>query len=183
MSFFHMIFNNLVVSILGPDGTPELVNAGKELFQGMELELSYRPKQLPYFTFFGGYAFHDALYKVFTFIDPDLGPLDASGQRLELTPRVLWNLGASYGPAEGPGGWFAIRHQTRRPFDKINLAYTPPFFEYDVGVSYTYGNARLSLIGRNLGDSRHYVGESEIGDAQDYVAFPRRFWAEISYRF
>ncbi|HTO88143.1 MAG TPA: TonB-dependent receptor [Thermoanaerobaculia bacterium] len=183
MSFFHMIFNNLVVSVVGPDGNPRLVNAGKELFQGMELELSYRPKELPHFTFFGGYAFHDALYKVFTFIDPDEGPLDAAGQRLELTPRELWNIGASYGPPGGPGGWFAIRHQNRRPFDKINLAYTPSFFEYDVGVSYTYGNARLSLIGRNLANSRHYVGESEIGDAQDYVAFPRRFWAEVSYRF
>ena len=183
MSFFHMIFNNLVVSILGPDGNPKLVNAGQEFFQGAEFELNYHPKCLPYFAFVGGYAHHDALYKVFTFIDPDLGPQDASGQRLELTPRDLWNLGLSYGPPTGLGGWFAIRHQNRRPFDKINLAYTPSFFEYDIGVSYTYGPARLSLIGSNLGDSRHYVGESEIGDAQDYVAFPRRIWAELAFRF
>ncbi len=41
----------------------------------------------------------------------------------------------------------------------------------------------LSVVGRNLGDSRHYVAESEIGDAQDYVAFPRRFWGEVAFRF
>jgi outer membrane receptor protein involved in Fe transport len=183
MSFFHMIFNNLVVSIVGPGGQPVLVNAGKELFQGAEFELSYRPKQLEYFAFTGGYAHHDALYKVFTFIDPDAGPQDASGQRLELTPRDLWNLGLAYGPPSGIGGWFAIRHQNHRPFDKINIAYTPSFFEYDVGLSYTYGPARFAIAGRNLGNSRHYVGESEVGDAQDYVAFPRRFWGEVSFRF
>ena len=183
VSFFHMIFNNLVVSILGPNGQPVLVNAGKELFDGMEIEGSYRPQQIPYFAFTGGYAHHNALYKVFTFIDPDAGPQDASGQRLELTPRDLYNLGISYGPPSGFGGWFAIRHQNHRPFDKINIAYTPSFFEYDVGLSYTWGPAKFSVIGRNLGDSRHYVGESEIGDAQDYVAFPRRFWGEVSFRF
>jgi iron complex outermembrane receptor protein len=183
MSFFHMVFNDVVVSIEGEDGNPVLVNAGQELFQGAEFELAYRPKFLPYFTYLVGYAHHDALYKVFTFIDPDEGPQDASGQRLELTPRDLWNMGLSYGPPQGPGAWFAIRHQNHRPFDKINIAYTPSFFEYDLGVSYTFGPARLSVVGRNVGDSRHYVGESEIGDAQDYVAFPRRFWAELSYRF
>jgi outer membrane receptor protein involved in Fe transport len=178
-----MIFNNLVVSILGPNGQPELVNAGKELFQGAEFSLAYHPVPLPHFAFLAGYAHHDALYEVFTFIDPDAGPQDASGQRLELTPRDMWNLGLSYGPPSGFGGWFAIRHQNHRPFDKINVAYTPSFFEYDVGLSYTWGPAKFSVVGRNLGDSRHYVGESEIGDAQDYVAFPRRFWGEVSFRF
>ena len=100
-SYFHMIFNNLVVSIEGPNGQPQLVNAGKELFEGYELEFSYRPVQLPYFGFVVGYAHHNALYKVFSFIDPDEGLLDASGQQLELTPRNLWNLGASYGPPSG----------------------------------------------------------------------------------
>lgn len=183
MSFFHMIFNNLVVSIQGENGQPVLVNAGKELFQGAEFELVYRTRYVPYLAYTAGYAHHDALYKVFSFIDPDEGLLDASGQRLELTPRDLWNMGLAYGPPQGIGGWFAIRHQNHRPFDKINEAYTPSFFEYDVGLSYTLGPVRFSVIGRNLGDSRHYVGESEIGDAQDYVAFPRRFWGEVALRF
>ena len=183
MDFYHMIFNDVVTSIQGPDGTPILVNAGKELFQGAEFSLVYRPSFLPYFSYVAGYAHHDSLYKVFTFIDPDAGPQDAAGQRLELTPRDMWNMGLAYGPTNGPGAWFAIRHQNHRPFDKINIAYTPSFFEYDLGVSYTCGPIRLSVVGRNIGDSRHYVGESELGDAQDYVAFPRRFWAELAYRF
>jgi len=183
MSFFHMIFNNLVVSILGENGVPKLVNAGQERFQGAEFSVTYRPAFLPYFAYVAGYAHHDAIYKVFTFIDPDAGPQDASGQRLELTPRDLWNMGLSYGPPTGIGAWFAIRHQNHRPFDKINIAYTPSFFEYDLGLSYTFDKFRFSVIGRNIGDSRHYVGESEIGDAQLYVAFPRRFWGELAVRF
>jgi len=182
-SAFHMIFNNLVVSILGGNGEPELVNAGEERFQGLELELGYHPAALPDFSFLAGYAHHDAKYVHFTFIDPDEGPQVADGQRLELTPRDLWNASVAYHPGQGLGAWAAVRHQNRRPFDKINEAYMPSFFEYDLGVSYTFGIARLSFVGRNLGDDRHYVAESEIGDAQLYVAPPRRFLGELAIRF
>ena len=42
---------------------------------------------------------------------------------------------------------------------------------------------RLSLVGRNLGNNRRFVAESEIGDAQLYVAPPRRFLAELTVDF
>ena len=41
----------------------------------------------------------------------------------------------------------------------------------------------VSLIGRNLGDSRHDIAGSEIGDSQFYVAPPRRLTAELTFRF
>ena len=183
-SLFHMIFENLVVSTVGPDGNPELVNAGEERFQGMELEAGYHPAALPDFSFLAGYAHHDARYVRFTFIDPDAGLQDASGQELELTPRDLWNAKAAYHPALGFGAWTAVRHQNHRPFDKINIAYMPSFFEWDAGVSWDFTkNLRLSVVGRNLGDSRHFVAESEIGDGQNYVAPPRRLLAELSMSF
>jgi outer membrane receptor protein involved in Fe transport len=183
LSIFRMDFKNQVVSILGPDGNPQLVNAGKTRFQGVEVELGYHPCMLPDFSVYGGYAHHDARYVHFSFIDPDEGLLVADGQRLELTPRDLWNAMLSYHPSRGPGAWFALRHQNQRPFDKINEAYMPSFFEYDAGVSYDFGIVRVSVVGRNLGDTRHYVSESEIGDAQLYVAPPRRFFAELGFRF
>jgi outer membrane receptor protein involved in Fe transport len=184
LSFFHMIFENLVVSTLGADGNPALVNAGKERFQGMEIQAGYRPNVLPDIELIGGYAHHDARYVDFTFIDPDEGLLDASGQRLELTPRDLWNVKLAWLPASGPGAWTAVRHQNHRPFDKINEAYMPSFYEWDAGVSWSFSaHARLSFVGRNLGDNRHYVAESEIGDAQLYVAPPRRFLGELTLSF
>jgi len=183
VSFFHMMFENLVVSIVGPDGNPELTNAGEERFQGMETQIGYHPQALPDFSFFAGYAHHDARYVHFSFIDPDTGLTVADGQRLELTPRDLWNLKAAYLPAQGFGLWAAVRHQNHRPFDKINIAYMPSFYEWDAGVSYAFGNAVVSVVGRNLSDSRHYVAESEIGDGQLYVAPPRRFLANLTWKF
>jgi len=184
VSFFHMIFENLVVSTIGPDNNPLLVNAGKERFQGMEIEAGFRPSIFTDLGLTAGYAHHDAKYERFTFVDPDEGLLDASGQRLELTPRDLWNAKIAYLPARGLGAWAAVRHQNHRPFDKINEAYMPSFYEWDAGASWSFGaRARLSIVGRNLGDSRHYVAESEIGDAQLYVAPPRRFMAELSFSF
>ncbi len=183
VSVFHMIFENLVVSTVGEDGNPRLVNAGAERFQGLEAEVGYRPSGMPDFSFQAGYAHHDARYIRFSFIDPDNGLTIADGQRLELVPRDLWNGRVAYSPKQGFGFWSALRHQSRRPFDKINEAYMDPFFEWDAGFSYTLSRYRFSLAGRNLGQSRHYVAESEIGDAQLYVAPPRRFFAGLTISF
>jgi iron complex outermembrane receptor protein len=183
VSVFHVIFENQVISIVGPDGNPELVNGGTSRFQGAELELGYRPQALPDLVFFAGYAHHDARYVKFSFVDPDNGLTVADGQRFELTPRDLWNAKLAYQPKSGPGLWAAVRHQNHRPFDKINVAYMPSYYEWDAGASWTLGSFWVSLVGRNLGNSRHYVAESEIGDAQLYVAPPRRFAAELGMRF
>jgi iron complex outermembrane receptor protein len=183
VSVFHMMFENQVISIVGPDGNPELVNGGTSRFQGAEFELGYRPQALPDLAFSAGYAHHDARYVKFSFIDPDNGLTVADGQRFELIPRDLWNAKVAYRPKSGPGVWAAVRHQNQRPFDKINEAYMPSFYEWDAGASWTFGSFWVSLVGRNLGNSRHYVAESEIGDAQLYVALPRRFAAELGMRF
>lgn len=182
-SLFHMTMENTVVSIVGPDGNPLLVNAGEERFQGAELEAGFRPAALRDVSVTAGYAHHDATYVHFSFIDPDLGFQSADGQRQELVPRDLWNAKVSYHPNRGLGVWAAVRHQNQRPFDKINIAYMPAFFEWDAGLSWGFGNARFSVVGRNLGNNRHFVAESEIGDAQLYVAPPRRILAELAFRF
>jgi hypothetical protein len=41
----------------------------------------------------------------------------------------------------------------------------------------------VSLVGRNLGDDRHYTAGSEIGDSQFYVPPPRRFVGELTLKF
>lgn len=183
VSVFHMIFENLVVSVVDQNGEPELVNAGSQRFQGLEAEAGFRPAAMPDFAFSLGYAHHDARYIRFSFIDPDNGLTIADGQRLELVPRDLWNARAAWAPKDGFGAWAAVRHQSHRPFDKINEAYMAPYYEWDAGLSYSFSRFRVSVVGRNLGDSRHYVAESEIGDAQLYVAPPRRFFADLTVRF
>ncbi|HSP93199.1 MAG TPA: hypothetical protein VLU06_01515, partial [Thermoanaerobaculia bacterium] len=58
-----------------------------------------------------------------------------------------------------------------------------PFYETDAGVSWDFSFGRIAVVGRNLGDSRHYVTDSEIGDSQFYVAVPRRYSAELTWKF
>ena len=180
---FHMNFKNLVVSIEGPNGEPELTNAGEERFQGAEVELRYAPPFLRGLVVQGGYAHHDARFIHFSFVTPEGELRVVDGKRLELAPRDLWNFGVAYSPSVGPGAFVAVRHQNQRPLNRRNTFYTPSFYETDAGVSWEFPWGRIAAVGRNLGDSRHYVTESEIGDSQFYVAPPRRFTGELTVRF
>ncbi|HEX9305219.1 MAG TPA: TonB-dependent receptor [Thermoanaerobaculia bacterium] len=183
VSVFHVIFENLVVSNVGPSGEPELVNAGSERFQGSEFTLGYRPGALSGLSFLAGYAHHDARFIEFSFLTPDGDLRVVNGKRLELVPRDLWNARLEYATGRGPSVFFALRHQNRRPLNGRNLNYTDSFFESDAGVGWDFPWGRISFAGRNLGDDRHYVAESEIGDSQFDVAAPRRFTAEVAFRF
>ena len=183
VTLFHMIFKNMVVGILSPDGEPILTNAGEQLFQGTELALRWMPPQVPGLSFAGGYAHHDARYEHFSFITPDGELRVVDGKRVELVPRDLWNFQVNYAPRLGPGAFVAVRHQNQRPLNRRNTFYTPSFFEEDAGASWGFCWGQIAFVGRNLGDSRHYVTESEIGDSQFYVAGPRRFTAELTLRF
>jgi iron complex outermembrane recepter protein len=183
VSLFHMIFENLVVSNVGPDGNPTLINAGSERFQGMEIELGYRPAALAGLALAAGYAHHDARFIEFSFLTPDGELRVVDGKRLELVPRDLWNTRVSYARRRGPDVFVAVRHQSQRPLNRRNTFFTDSFYETDAGMGWDFPWGRVSVVGRNLGDSRHYVAESEIGDSQFYVAPPRRFTAELNWRF
>lgn len=180
---FHYLFNNLVVSILDPNGHPALTNAGKERFQGIEVEGGWAIPCLQGLSLYGGYAHHDSRFVQFTFFTPDGQFRDVGGKRLELVPRDLWNFKVVMAPPEGIGGFVALRHQNQRPLNRRNRFYTPSFYSLDAGVSFGFQNFLLSVNGRNLTDSRPYTTESEIGDSQFYVAPPRGVSAELTFRF
>jgi outer membrane receptor protein involved in Fe transport len=181
--YFHMDFKNLVVSVPDANGQPALTNAGQERFRGVELEARYQPAPLEGLSVAAGYAYHDARFVHFSFFTPDGDLRVVDGKRLELVPRDLWNLLISYGTALGPGAFVAVRHRNRRPLNRRNTFYTPSFFETDAGASWEFPWGRLALVGRNLGNSRHYIADSEIGDSQFYVAPPRRVTGELTFRF
>lgn len=183
LSVFHVIFENLVVSNVSSSGQPVLLNAGSQRFQGGEVEVGYHPAGIRDLAISGGYAHHDARFIRFSFLTPDGTLRIVDGKRLELIPRDLWNMRAAYAPRRGPGLFFAVRHQSHRPLNRRNTLFTDAFYETDAGASWEFEWGRLSLVGRNLGNNRHYVAESEIGDGQFYVAPPRRFFAEVAVRF
>jgi outer membrane receptor protein involved in Fe transport len=183
VTLFHMNFENLVVSTVGPGGQPELTNAGEERFQGMDAELVWALPKFEGWSLAAGYGHHDATYVRFSFLTPDGELRVVDGKRLELVPRDLWNARLAYAPKTGLGFWGAVRHQNIRPLTRRNTFYTDSFYEWDAGASWEFKWGRVSLVGRNLGENRHYTSDSEIGDGQFYVAPPRRFMGEVAFRF
>src|SRR5262245_4635608 len=67
VNYFDMTFENMVVSILGPGGGPELTNAGEQRFKGTEVDLGWQPSLIPGASVQLGYAHHDARFVDFTF--------------------------------------------------------------------------------------------------------------------
>ncbi len=183
VTFFHMNFENLVVGAAGPDGQPQLTNAGEERFQGVDAELVWALPGFQGWSVAAGYAHHDATFVHFSFLTPDGELRVVDGNRLELVPRDFWNARLAYAPKTGLGFWGAVRHQGIRPLTRRNTFYTDAFYEWDAGASWEFKWGRVSLVGRNLGDDRHYTSDSEIGDSQFYVAPPKRVLGEVTFRF
>jgi outer membrane receptor protein involved in Fe transport len=183
LSYFDMMFENMVVSILGSGGESELTNAGEQRFKGEEVDLGWQPAFARGASVQLGYAHHDARFVDFTFVTPEGEPRDVSGNMLELVPRHLLNAKLAYSSSFGPGAFVAVRYQGERPLNRRNSVFTEAYTEWDAGASWQRGPWLLSLVGRNLGDDRHLTTESEIGDSQFYVAAPRRVHFEATYHF
>ncbi len=119
----------------------------------------------------------------FTFVASDGSLRDVSGKQIELVPREMVNARLDLEVPHRIGLFAAVRAQGRRPLTRRNTFWARSYSEFDAGGSYAIQRYRLSVSGRNLGDDRHYVTESEIGDSQFYVAPPRRVTAELSFSY
>ncbi|MBI1799376.1 MAG: TonB-dependent receptor [Candidatus Eisenbacteria bacterium] len=183
VSLFQMDLSNLVVSNLDALGNPVLMNAGSERFKGAEVDLTLSPGVLPGLTLYADYAHHDARFVEFTFVTPDGQFRDVGGERLELVPQDLIDARVAYRAPLGVSVWGALRYRGDRPLNRRNTFFVEPYEEYDAGANYDFGRGVVGVTGRNLGDSRHLVTESDIGDSQFYVAPPLRVSAEVSVRF
>jgi len=67
--------------------------------------------------------------------------------------------------------------------NKRNTALAPAFTTVDAGLAYRTGRAELRLDGRNLGNRRDAVAESEFGDAQYYRMTARTIQAGVVMRY
>ena len=183
VSVFRLDIDNQAISVVLPGGLPGIANAGAQRFQGVELSAEARVPGAPALSAAVGYAYHDARFVHFAFRDEAGELVVVDGKRTELVPRSLGNARFAFTPARGPGGFLAVRRSGPRFLDRQNLYETDSATEVDLGATYDFRWGRLSIVGRNLGDSRHPVTDSEIGDGQVYVSPPRRFTAEIAMRF
>lgn len=169
LSAFSMTFNNLVVAQT-VDGLPGLVNAGREHFKGAELEAHYtvaHDLQLG-----GHYAYHDARFADYV-QNFDEVPTQLSGRRLEMSPQNLGGVGIVYSPAQGPQASLVYNHVGSRFLNKRNTALASAYNVVDASLGYRFSRCEVRLSGRNLGNRRDPVAESELGEGQ-YYRLPAR---------
>ena len=177
VSLFDMDLENIVVS-QSVGGVPTLENAGEEDLQGVDAES--RIALSPALALNLGYSYHDATFGDYL-TEFDGVPTQLDGNRIEMSANDMASAGLSYGLASGWQGYAQANYVGSRYLNKRNTALAPDYTAYDAGIAYRFREWELRLDGRNLGDARDPVAESELGDAQYYLLAPRRIEAGIRW--
>ena len=178
-SGFRLDFENLVTSTV-LSGLPSLQNTGSTRFQGFEIAADARgPRNVSGRV---SYSFHDG--KFVDFIQAFDGVnTQLAGRRFEMSARHLFSAGVLLSPSLGVIGDLIVKYVGDRYLNKRNTALAPGFTTVDLGVGYRLDRYEIRLDGRNLGDARDPVAESELGDAQYYRMTARRFDVTLGVRF
>ena len=165
-SAFHMDFDNLVTAAI-VDNLPVLVNSGKTRFQGFELAANVQLVNDIHTR--ATYSFHDSKFVDYLKDVTGDGTLtQLGGKRKETTARHLLSAGVTFAP---PAGFLIsanVNYTGDRYYDERNTALAPAFTTLDASVGYRFNRVELRIDGRNLGDRRDMVSESEFGDSQFY---------------
>ncbi len=179
LSAFLMKFHNLVVA-QAVAGLPSLANAGSERFRGIEAEASWRLAD----NLRGrmAYSLHDARFTDYL-TEFDGVPTQLSGKRLELSARHMGAAGMLYSPPRGLVAAAELRLVGSRYLDKRNTALAPGYSELSASLGWRAKKWEARIDGRNLGDRRDPVSESELGDAQYYRLPARRIEMSVMRRF
>lgn len=179
LSGFQMDFENLVLS-QNVNGFPALANAGSERFQGVELETDARLSPVLHWRFAA--SLHDPKFRDFEQLFDGV-PFQLAGNRLEMSAREMASTGLVYSPAHGFFGSLVVEYVGERYLNKRNTALAPSYTAWSAGIGYRFATFELRLDGRNLGDTRPPVAESELGDAQYYRLTPRRLEVSAIFHF
>ncbi len=178
-SGFRMNFTNLVTATV-VNGLPALINSGETRFQGFEVAADgHGPRNL---SGRATYSFHDGAFVDFVQAFDGV-PTQLGGKRFEMSARHLFSAGVILAPRNGVVADLIVKHTGDRYLNKRNTALADPFSTVDVGIGYRFKQYEVRLDGRNLGDRRDPVTESELGDAQYYRLFPRTLRLSAGVRF
>jgi len=179
LASFLMDFDNLVVSqVVG--GLPALENAGSSRLKGIEFSSVWTA--LPHLTTQLSYSYHDARFSDYL---TEFGgvPTQLSGNRLEMSPHDLAAVAISWAPEGGVFASAEASYVGSRFLNKRNTAPADAYTTVAAMVGFRAGKWEVQVAGRNLTDVRDPVAESELGDAQYYLLFPRRYDASFTLRF
>jgi iron complex outermembrane recepter protein len=176
---FWCDFSNLVIS-QSIGGLPALTNAGNSRLKGVELSIGWRVR--PSLWARGSWAYHDARFRDFL-TEFDGVPTQLAGKRLEMSPHQLAAVALTWAPEKGLVASMEMSYVGDRYLNKRNTALAESYATLAASVGYRKGRWEVRASGRNLTDRRDPVAESELGDAQYYRLFPRRFDLGAHVRF
>ena len=106
------------------------------------------------------YSFHDSTFVDFVQAFDGL-PTQLAGKRFEMSARHLATAGLIVAPDKGIVANAIVKYSGDRYLNKRNTALATPFATVDVGIGYRVRQYEVRLDGRNLGDKRDPVAESE----------------------
>ncbi|MCB1051397.1 MAG: TonB-dependent receptor [Acidobacteria bacterium] len=178
-SAFRQDFKNLVAS-QSVNGLPQLVNAGTERFEGLELETRFRVTEG--WNAQASYSYHDAKFRDYERLFDGV-PFQLRGNRLELSARHMASASLQYNQSAGWGGFLRANYVGSRFLDKRNRAKAEGYATLSTRIHYNHKQWTLALEGENLSNRRDPVAESELGDAQYYLLDARRVKLSWSTRF
>ena len=174
---FQLNFHNLVV----PTPSGALANAAGERLRGVELEGQW--ELAPNLTMAANFAYHDAKYTRYLFVDPDTGlGVDVGGNQLPLSPHILASAGILYSPPRGLNATMVVNYVGRRFLDEENTAPVGGYATLAATVGYRFGRYSITLEGENLTNERPPVTSSEFGSESFYLLNARTLWVRLGLK-
>ena len=171
---FQLNFHNLVV----PTPSGALANAAGERLRGVELEGQW--EVAPNLTMAANFAYHNAKYSRYLFVEPDTGlDVDVGGNQLPLSPHILASAGILYSPPRGLNATVVVNYVGRRFLDEENTAPVGGYATLAATVGYRFGRYSITLEGENLTNERPPVTSSEFGSESFYLLNARTLWVRL----
>lgn len=170
-AIYEITKNNIVVYANDEDNPDLYRQRGQERSRGFELEVNGEiTDQL---SIIANYAYNDI--EVTEDSDPSL-----IGARKENAPRHMATLWTRYDFNNGFGLGAGITYVSERETFVADLQ-LPSYTLFNAGLYYTIGDLRLALLGRNLGNDKHWTGGYNFGRV--FPGDPRSVRLSARYRF
>lgn len=162
------------------NGSPVLTSNGKNRFEGIELETTWRPA--PAWQIAAHASVSEARYRDF---DTQIEGVQTqlSGKQLVMTSKLRAGAGIVYSPERGWRGSLTTTYAGPRFLDATNAVRIGGFNVIDASLGYRFERMTLTLAAANLSNRRDAVSTSELGEDQFYRMTARRVDATLNLPF
>ncbi|WP_326523004.1 TonB-dependent receptor [Sphingomonas sp.] len=190
VAYFHYDYKDLQVQSFLTPGVIDITNASDAKVDGLEVESVLRPTR--WLQIGANLAYLDARYDNYpSALAPGNIPFDASGKRLNLSPKWTKALWAQLDVPTGDGRVFArgeYSHRTRQFFTALNtgLDQQAPYSLVNASIGYAFPGEHFELLvyGRNLADKDYVTSTASFAAGiVGRVGEPRTYGLRAIARF